>query len=70
MLDFFDYVIDFFNMIGNAFKFTFRTMTDVLALVHTSISLPFTLEELVPPIIASSFGLVTAIAVVKFILAR
>lgn len=71
MSNFFDSIIDFFNLIWDVVVNLINSLVTLFQVALTAIDLPRTLLTLtLPPIIVASIGAVTVIVIAKFIVGR
>lgn len=70
MFDFFDKIIGFIEQVWDFFVNLINSLIIALSAVVTASTLPQLLMPFLPAVVASSFMIVVAFAVVKFIIGR
>lgn len=68
MLDFFEWLVDFFQSIGEFVTNLFNSFVTAIGILSQASSFPLQLVKFVPGIIGSCIIMVTAVAVIKLVL--
>lgn len=70
MLDFFDWIVNFFETIGEFITMLIDSLLTAISVIVSAVTLPVVFSGIVPQIILTSMIALLSLAVIKFLLGR
>lgn len=70
MLNFFDWIVEFFETIGNVITMIIDSLLTAISVIASAVAIPVIFTGLVPQILLTAMLALVSLAVIKFLLGR